>query len=204
VLRIGAWVRRFILNCKRQPAERGRSHQQSRGSTTTRMVDTTGPRRSQARYLADRERLNLQENNLGMLEYRGRIIGEYPIYIQDFHPFASSLVREAHLSTLHGGVSITMAKICEHYWVPRLRRLVKNIRSYCNGCRRFWVKAYQVPPPGNLRTTRTQGAVPFEVIGVDFAGPIKYVTKSTKEAKSYVSYIGSWRILEAYAAYTGR
>ena len=60
-----------------------------------------------------------------------------------------------------------MAKVREHYWVPRLSRLVKNIRSHCNGCKRFRAKAYQVPPPENLPTTRTQGAVPFEVIGVD-------------------------------------
>ena len=79
-----------------------------------------------------------------------------------------------------------MAKVRKHYWVPRLRRLVKNIRSYCNGCKRFRAKAYQVPPLGNLPTTRTQCAVPFEVIGVDFAGPIKYVTKSKKEAKSHL------------------
>ena len=191
VLRIGAWVRRFILNCKRQPAERERE----RGPINSREVQQQREwwiRRAQdavkrdARYLADRELLNLQDNNLGILECRGRIIGEYPIYIPDIHPFASSLVREAHLSTLHGGVSITMAKVREHYWVPRLRRLVKNIRSHCNGCKRFRAKAYQVPPPGNLPTTRTQGAVPFEVIGVDFAGPIKYVTKSKKEAKSYL------------------
>ena len=160
---LGAWVRRFILNCKRQLAERERE----RGPINSREVQQQREwwiRRAQdavkhdARYLADRERLNLQENKLGILECRGRIIGEYPIYIPDFHPFALSLIREAHLSTLHGGVSITMAKVREHYWVPRLRRLVKNIRSHCNGCKRFRAKAYQAPPPGNLPTTRTQGA----------------------------------------------
>ena len=30
------------------------------------------------------------------------------------------------------------------------------------------------------------GAVPFEVIGADFAGPIKYVTKSKEKTKSYL------------------
>ena len=135
----------------------------------------------------DREQLNLQENNVGILECRGRIIGEYPVYIPDIHPFATSLVREAHITTVHGGVGLTMAKVRERYWIPQLRRLVKKIRSDCNGCKRFRAKAYQAPPPGNLPTTRTQGTVPFEVIGVDFAGPIKYVTKSREEAKSYLA-----------------
>jgi hypothetical protein len=93
VLRIGAWVRRFILNCKRrQPAERevgpinSREVQQQREWWIRLAQDAV---KHDARYLADRERLNLQENNLGILECRGRIIGEYPIYIPDFHPFAS-------------------------------------------------------------------------------------------------------------------
>ncbi|CAB4008477.1 Hypothetical predicted protein [Paramuricea clavata] len=124
VLRIGAWVRRFILNCKRQPAERekgpinSREVQQQREWWIRRAQDAV---KHDARYLADRERLNLQENNLGILECRGRIIGEYPIYIPDFHPFASSLVREAHLSTLHGGVSTTMAKCCSSSYVTHKR-----------------------------------------------------------------------------------
>ncbi|CAB4037014.1 Hypothetical predicted protein [Paramuricea clavata] len=82
VLRIGAWVRRFILNCKRQPAERekerdpinSREVQQQREWWIRRAQDAV---KHDARYLADRERLNLQENNLGILECRGRIIGEY-------------------------------------------------------------------------------------------------------------------------------
>ncbi len=190
VLRIGAWVRRFIVNSRRRRAEReigpinSREVQQQREWWIRRVQDAV---KDDARFLADRERLNLQENDLGILECRGRIIGEYPIYIPDFHSFSSSLVRESHLTTLHGGVGMTMAKVRERYWVPRLRRLVKKIRSDCNGCKRFQAKAYQVPPPGNLPTTRTQGTTPFEVIGVDFAGPIKYVTKSRKEAKAYLA-----------------
>ena len=75
----------------------------------------------------DREPWNLQENNVGILECRGRIIGEYPVYIPDIHPFATSLVREAHITTVHGGVGLTMAKVRERYWIPQLRRLVKKI-----------------------------------------------------------------------------
>ena len=135
----------------------------------------------------DREQLNLQENNVGILECRGRIIREYPVYIPDIHPFATSLVREAHIRTVHGGVGLTMAKVRERYWIPWLRRLVKKIRSDCNGCKRFRAKAYQAPPTVNLPTTRIQGTVSFEVIGVDFAGPIKYVAKSREEIKSYLA-----------------
>ena len=42
------------------------------------------------------------------------------------------------------------------------------------------------PPPGLLPLDRTEGTRPFQVIGVDFAGPIKYVKKRKQEAKSYI------------------
>ena len=79
-----------------------------------------------------------------------------------------------------------MAKVRERYWVPRFRRLVKKIRKGCHGCKRFQSKPYQTPPPGNLPTTRTQGSTPYQVLGVDFAGPIKYALKSKREAKAYL------------------
>ena len=116
--------------------------------------------------------LNLKPNEGGILECRGRIEGEYPIYILQSHPFARKLVERAHHSTLHGGVGMTMAKIREHYyWIPKLRQLVKRVRTECWGCKRFRAQSNErpppppPPPPGKLPTTRTKGTTPFEVLG---------------------------------------
>ena len=138
----------------------------------------------------DKTNLNLQPNGDGILECRGRIEGEYPIYLPKDHPFTSKLVEQAHLLTLHGGVAMTMAKIRESYWVPKLRRLVKRIRSNCWGCKRFRVQSFENPPPGSLPVTRTQGSTPFEAVGVDFAGPIRYKSKGKKTKKSYLVLYG--------------
>ena len=81
---------------------------------------------------------------------------------------------------------MTMAKVRERYWVPRLRCLAKKMRKNCNGCKRFQAKAFQAPPPSNLPSTRTQGTTPFQVLGVDFAGPIKYELKAKREGKAYL------------------
>ena len=43
--------------------------------------------------------------------------------------------------TGYGGVGLTMARIRERYWVPRLRRLVKRVIKGGYGCHRFQVKA---------------------------------------------------------------
>ena len=121
----------------------------------------------------DQVNLNLKPNNDGILECRGRIEGEFPIYLPRNHPFTRKLVEQAHLMTLHGGVAMTMAKVREVYWISKLRQQVKRVRSECWGCKRFRLRAYNNPPPGNLPTTRTQGSTPFEAVGVDFAGPIQ-------------------------------
>ena len=43
------------------------------------------------------------------------------------------------------------------------------------------------PPPGLLPTDRTERSTPFEVIGVDFAGPIKYRIRAKTEGKAYLA-----------------
>ncbi|XP_068713043.1 uncharacterized protein [Montipora foliosa] len=122
----------------------------------------------------DKQRLGLEENDEGIFECRGRMQGHYPVYLPDTHPYTVKLVEDAHRRTLHGGVGLTMTRIRERYWVPRLRRLAKRVIKGCYSYRRFQVKATERPPPGNLPLDRTEGSLPFQVVGVDFTGPIKY------------------------------
>ena len=44
----------------------------------------------------------------------------------------------------------------------------------------------QVPAPGNLPTDCTSPGGAFEVIGVDYAGPIRYRAGRNREAKAYI------------------
>ena len=68
----------------------------------------------------DGPRLNLQKNEQGLFECRGRIQGDYPIYLPDDDLFSEKLLTSAQENTLHGGVSLTMAKAGEKYWLPGL------------------------------------------------------------------------------------
>ena len=90
------------------------------------------------------------------------------------------------MCTLHGGVRLVMAKIREMYWIPRLRRLTKKVISDCWECKKFRAVHAQTPPPGPLPKVRTEQSTPFNVLGVDFAGPVKYRDKG-KERKSYIA-----------------
>ena len=128
----------------------------------------------------DRLSLNLQRNKDGLQGCRGRLPSPYPIYIPDATTFAEKLVQHTHNATLHGEVGLTMAKIREEHWIPCLRCLAKKVIRQCYGCKRFQAVALAAPPPGLSPPERTEGSSPFEVVGVDFAGPIKYRRRKGK------------------------
>ena len=92
-------------------------------------------------------RLN-QPNSDGILECRGRLQGLCPVYIPDKHLYTKKLVHHEHLRTLHGGVGLTMTSVRNKYWVPRLRKLVKQTIRACHGCKRFQVVAATNPHLG--------------------------------------------------------
>ena len=74
----------------------------------------------------------------------------------------------------------------ESYWIPRLRQLAKRIRSGCWGCKRFRATPLSAPRQADLPTDRTVGDYPFQVIGLDFAGPIAYKKTAKTQGKAYI------------------
>ncbi|XP_046862768.1 uncharacterized protein LOC124456341 [Xenia sp. Carnegie-2017] len=191
-MRITAWVFRFVYNLKKK-------QQRRRGPLTTNELQPQvlwWVKREQLRFensdqmREDTQRLNLKKNEEGVLECRGRMQGECPIYIPPESELAKKLVMHEHLRTLHGGVSLTMTAVRENYWIPRLRQLTKKVRSRCNGCKRLQASAFAKPPTGNLPKDRTEGSRPFQVIGVDYAGPFIYKKRAGKEGKAYLLLVG--------------
>ena len=137
-IRIVAWIARFLSNCKAKSAKKS-------GPLTTEETETQVERwiyRVQSRFAAtdkhqkDGPRLKLQKNEQGLFECRGRIQGDYPIYLPDDDLLNKKLVTSANKNTLHGGVSLTMAKVRGKYWLPQLRRLTKRVIKSCNGCQK--------------------------------------------------------------------
>ena len=112
--------------------------------------------------------------------------GHYPIYLPTYAKFTESLVQNAHLQTLHGGVGLTLTKVREKNWIPRLLQLTKRIRSKCYGCKQLCAKPLNTPKPADLPSDRTDGDHPFQVIGLDFAGPIAFKKSAKTQGKAYI------------------
>lgn len=131
--------------------------------------------------------LQQHQNNNARLECRGQIDGDYRRYVSDSHLFADKLVTEAYQNTLHRGICLTMGKVWEQYWVPRLQHLTKKVVKKCHGFKRCNVQAFVVSPPGQLLKDRTEGQSAFKVIRVDFAGLLRYRKKKNLEGKAYIA-----------------
>ena len=137
-------------------------------------------------YKETNAQLGLETDDRGIIVCIGRMLGIHPINIPRNAVFTEKLVQRVHCETLHGGVGLTMAEVRETFWIPRLRSLVKMIRSRCWGCKRFRLTSFTTPVAGQLPEDRTSPGAAFEVIGVDFAGPMKFRKSSKAEGKSYL------------------
>ena len=112
------------------------------------------------------------------------------------HPCTEKLVMLLHVVALQRGVSLTMTKVREHHWVPRLRRLAKKVIKSSFGCKRFQATALTNPPPGSLSSDGTEGTAAFQVVGVDFAGPMKYRKGKKNEGKAHMELLPSFETEE--------
>ena len=184
--RVLAWINRFIHN--------SRGHEKPSGPLDTEEIEAIKfwwikqiQKRdtSELHYEEISRQLGLQADERGVAVCAGRIRGSHPIYLPRDAEFTEKLVQRIHCKTLHGGIGLTMAAVRQIYCVPRLRSLVKLVRKKCWGCKRFQQNAFTPPVPGQLPDTRTSLGTAFEVIGVDFAGPMKFRKSNKAEGKVY-------------------
>lgn len=84
--------------------------------------------------------VELKKDPEGVLRCDGRIRGYHPIFLPQRSKLAKLVVERMHLRTLHGGVSTTLTKVRERFWVPKLRSLVKAFVHKCFTCKRYRVR----------------------------------------------------------------
>ena len=178
-LRILYWINHFLNNCRKSKVS---------GPLTAEKVLVQRKfliKREQNLYSKTknfevvRQQLNLKMNQEGIYERHGRIQGDYPVFIPNKSVLAEKLVKEGHLQTIHGRVTLTMARIRDQYWIPTLRQPVKRIIKRCYGCKRFHIIHYPKPSQKLMPTNRTKQDLPFPVTGTDYAGPFMCKTLGT-------------------------
>ena len=156
VLRILSWIKRFLTDCKKQ---------QVRGPLTSSEIENQIEfiiKEEQHRYSKcakselSEQQLNLKLSEEGLYKFYGSIHGEYLIFVPKESNLAEKLFEEAHIHTIHGGVTLTMAKVRSKYSVPTLRQLVKRVLRLFYGCKNFHVKRHLVRQTRLLPANRTK------------------------------------------------
>jgi hypothetical protein len=104
---------------------------------------------------------------------------KFPKILPKKHYLTKLFIRDAHNQSEHAyGVSWTLAKLREEFWVPQGRQAVKKALKGCPPCQRNFGRPrhQQMAPAPGLRTDEPLQA--FAYCCLDFAGP--YLTKQMR------------------------
>lgn len=133
----------------------------------------------QAKFPEKSKILNLQPfvDDNGILRAGGRI-GEadipydakYPVIIEHNTRLSNLLMREAHKENNHGAVQIMIQYLRNSYWIPRVRSEAQAFYRSFVDCKRYR-KEFGQQLMANLPVDRVTRGFPFEITGVDYAGP---------------------------------
>ena len=96
------------------------------------------------------------------------------------------LVLDAHTKVKHNGTEETLTQVRQTYWIPQGRQLVKQVIHKCVICTIVEGKAYHLVKPPPLPKRRVTGNYAFQIISLDYAGPLFIRSHSNNFTKTYI------------------
>ena len=105
-----------------------------------------------------------------------------PILLPPKHRVTELIIRDEHDRGLYCGLSSTVARLRQRWWVPQARQRVRSVLHRCVKCRRVTGAPYIAPPAPPLPNFRVTESAPFEVTGVDLVGPLYVINGPTQQS----------------------
>ncbi|XP_063620742.1 uncharacterized protein LOC134793124 [Cydia splendana] len=110
----------------------------------------------------------------------------YPILIPKDSDFTNEIIMKTHQENKHVGVSHTLDKIRETYWIPQGRSQVQKILKKCSECMKHDGGPYKLPETPALPKERVNYSSPFTYVGTDYLGPL-LVNNGNGNCKRWIS-----------------
>ena len=205
--RVVAWICRFRHNARHRSTKRV-------GSLSAKEVEEALDmlyRRSQKQYFSKEiQKLEnhqdlphksplapvcpyLDEN--GVLRVGGRlqnselaVAATHPVILHRKSQLARLLAEQIHQRALHAGPATTLSLLSYGHSIIGAKRLVKSVSRACITCRRSYAcNAGQKMAP--LPACRTTPSPPFQLVGIDFAGPLLCKRGHTRKPVIVKAYV---------------
>lgn len=113
---------------------------------------------------------------------------KHPLILAPDHPLTRLILRHEHVKLYHCGPQHLLASIRERYWPISGRSLSKKIVHECVKCSRYKPNILK-PIMGNLPEQRLNPKHPFDIVGVDYAGPFFLKDRKGKNPKISKCYV---------------
>ncbi|XP_071043092.1 uncharacterized protein [Parasteatoda tepidariorum] len=207
LLRVTAWILRFISNCRSQDKKVGEFDTVEIYDARNYWIQVVQKESfplvyealSTSKSLPKNSKITkfspLFENKLlgigGRLQFSSLSDSlKLPILLDGSHHFTSLLIRQTHVKMHHLGVRIVLSELRSNFWILRGRQAIKQVICKCLPCKMSRViRRTQIKAP--LPADRINPVTPFFTTGIDFAGPVHARTLNPSDT----AYIATTRAI---------
>ncbi|XP_053390070.1 uncharacterized protein LOC128552995 [Mercenaria mercenaria] len=205
LLRVTAYVLRFISNCKKLLSDRQVSTLSVRElydaekkwllscqavTYSTEISEIQSKMTCRSPII---RQLRLFLDDYWLIRCNGRIhnasladVTKFPYLLPKKHPLTRLIVTDAHENQLHSGINSTVTQLRQKYWIPAIRQCAKSVLRKCVICRRVTGRPYTAPDTPPLPKIRVKESPPFSVTGL--ISQALFTSKTIPEVKSKSTY----------------
>jgi len=109
----------------------------------------------------------------------------YPIFLPKKSNFTKLHLKEYHQKLFHSGVSHTLARLRNEYWIPQGRAEVKKAIHACGTCKQFQGGLFKLLSVSPWPRKKAAKCAPFTYTGLDYFGPL-YIQGDSSKGKVWV------------------
>lgn len=193
LLRVFAYVKRFIMVCRKQIIQYGTIDYDELNTSLELVCQII----QQSTFHDDLQRLSKNKPlnprskliqlspflHNGLIRVGGRLKNsslpfstKHPILLPNNHSYVSTIIRYFHIKNLHAGALTLHNILRDQFWIINGRNKIKQVIHRCVLCYRCRPTT-ESQVMGSLPTHRVEQSFPFTITGIDYCGPFFITSK---------------------------